>query len=140
MEIPIKISVQDNTREVAENLFGLGDKITDPEITKYFGEDLRYVNKTTTIKNGITLGDRTTKNLQASVESVQPEQWFDWNVALFITDKLLTIGGNGYVIADWLWNRLKSTKFKIELNGKEITTKDEFQKPLDEYIESHSNK
>lgn len=140
MEIPIKISVRDNTREVAENLFGLGDKITDPEIIKYLGNDARYVNKTATISDGITIGDRTTRNLQASIESVQPEQWFDWNVALFITDKLLSIGGNGFVIADWLWNRLKSTPFKIELDGKEITTKDEFQKTLDEYLHSHPSK
>ncbi|MDE2590024.1 MAG: hypothetical protein KGL95_10220 [Patescibacteria group bacterium] len=140
MEIPIKISVRDNTREVAENLFGLGDKITDPETIKYLGNDARYVNKTTPISDGITLGHRIAGSLQASVESIQPDQWFDWNVALFIADKLLNIGGNGFVIADWLWNRLKSTQFKIELNGKEITTKGEFQKTLDEYIESHSDK
>lgn len=138
MEIPIKISVPDNTREIAENLFGLGDKITDPEIIKYLGNDARYVNKTVTISDGITLGHQV-RNLQASVESVQPEQWFDWNVAVFIADKLLNFGGNSFVIAEWMWNRLKPTQFKIELDGKEITTKDEFQKTLDDYIKSHLN-
>lgn len=138
MEIPIKISVRDNTR-VAENLFGLGEKEDNPEIIKILGKDTRRVNISATISDGIVLGQPSINKMQKAMESFQPEQWFDWNVALFIVDKLISIGGNGFVIADWLWNRLKSTPFKIELNGKEITTKDEFQKTLDDYIKSHSN-
>lgn len=139
MEIPIKISFPDNTREVAENLFGLGDKITDPEMIKYFGKDARNINTSVTLSDGIVLGQPTITKMQKAMESFQPEQWFDWNLALFIADKLLAIGVNSFVIADSLLNRFKSTPFKIELNGKEITTRDELQKTLDEYIQSHSN-
>lgn len=140
MEIPITISVQENTREVAESLFGLGKKIEDPEIVKMLGENVWEVNKSATISDEITLGQPSTHQMKKAMESLQPDQWWDWDVALFIADKALNLGVHGYVIADWLWNRLKSTRFKIKLNGKEITDKDEFQKTLDEYIKSHSTK
>lgn len=139
MEIPIKISVPDNTREVAENLMGLGEKITDPELLKYFGEDARSVNKSVNLCEGVVLGQPSVQKMQKAMESFHAEQWFDWNLALFITDKLLTIGVNTFVIAESLLSRLKSTQFKIELNGKEITTKDELQKTLDEYIQSNTS-
>ena len=142
MEIPITISVEKNTGEVAESLFGLGEKITDPQILKAFENsgkdtsDLRRVNSSVKINDNITLGQPTIQPMRKAMESYQPEQWFDWNLALFITDKILNFAGNGYVIADWLWSRLKLTKFKIKLNDKEISNKDEFQKTLDEYIKS----
>lgn len=133
MEIPITISIQGKRNELERELFGLGKQVTDPEFVKQFGEGHHYTNTSVTISDGITLDNNTNQICyQASVQ-----QWFDCNVVLFIADKLLSIGGNSVVIADWLWNRLKSRQIKIELNGKEITTKDEFQKTLDEYIKSN---
>ena len=140
MEIPITISVQVNTREFAENLFGLGKKITDPEIVRMLGEDVWEVNKSTTISEGITIGQPSRSQTKKAMESVQPDQWFDWNLALFITERALNFGLHGYAITEWSWNHIKAKSFKIKLDGKEISTKDQLQKTLDEYIKSHSTK
>jgi hypothetical protein len=142
MEIPITISVSENTREFTENLFGMGEKVTDPEILKLFEssgkdtEDLRKVNSSVMINDNITLGQPSLQPMQKAMESYHPEQWFDWNLALFIADKTLNFGGNGFVIADWLWSHIKARKFKIKLNGKEITDKTTLQNTLDEYLKS----
>lgn len=145
MEIPITISVSENTREFAENLFGLGDKVTDPLILKAFEnsgkstDDIRTVNSSVSITEHVVLGQPTFQPMQKSMESLAPEQWFDWNLALFIADKALGFGLNGYTIVDFLWNRIKAKKFKIKFDGKEITDKETFQKTLDEYLKSKSD-
>lgn len=118
MEIPITISVSQNTREFVENLFGLGDK------------------DSVSINENIVLGKPTHPPLQIATASVQPEQWVDWNLALFIADKALGFGLNGFAIADWLWNNIKAKKFQIKFDGKKIADKDAFQKTLDEYLKS----
>lgn len=139
MEIPITISVKENTREFAENLFGLGEKITDPEIVKMLGSDVRAVNKSVQINDNVISGQPSEYKFKKSIESVQPEIWFDWDLALHIADKALTIASGSITIADWLWSHIKTKQFKVKINGKEVIDKNDFQKTLDEYLKSKSD-
>lgn len=138
MEIPITISIKGNTAELARDLFGLGEKVTDPEIIGLLGEDARHINESTTISDGITLGQPSIKRFYKVKESVQTG-WQELDVALFFTEQALNLGIHVYTITDWILGKIQKHDYKITLDNKEVK-KDEFQKTLDEYIKSHSTK
>jgi len=144
VKIPFKISVQETEKRDFElNLLGKGEKVP-PELLKGVkgleGDEMHYVRDSTMIKEGITLYKTKKVGKQYVQEAyVPPEIFANYEYFIELAERLIGLSGHGYVIGDWLWGKIKAYRFKIELNGKEITKKEDFQKTLDEFIESNKS-
>lgn len=139
MDVPLTISFKGNSAEFERDLFGLGEKVEDPEILKIVknAKDLRYVKKSTTIIDGITLDHSQKRQFRQAMESLQPGLE-NLHYIISIADTMLGLGVNVYAISDWFLNKIRKHDCKISIGNKEVKTADEFQKTLDEYIKNNS--
>lgn len=142
MIIPFIISIDDRKQAYLDkDLFGVGEKsdIDTSQLRGYDGGPLYKINNSITIQDGISIGLSKKQNKIYAKESFVPTEILtDFNYYLELTDTLLSIAG-GLKITDWVWNKIRNHNCSLKLNGKEIKTKDEFQKSLDEYIKSNKN-
>ena len=138
MEIPITISLRGNEAELDRDLFGLGEEVKDPEILRFMSPDKgtpRYVKKETTITDGVTF-THSKKRRYLIAEAVAPA-FVDYFYIISIIDTALGLGMSVYTITDWFLSKILKHDCKVMINGKEVKTRDEFQKTLDEYIKSN---
>ena len=138
MEIPITISLKGNKAELDRDFFGLGEEVKDPEILRFMSPNKgtpRYVNKETTITDGVTF-THSKKRRYLIAEAVAPA-FVDYFYIISIIDTALGLGMSVYTITDWFLCKIQKHDCKIMINGKEVKTRDEFQKTLDEYINSN---
>ena len=132
--IPITISLRGDHRELEIDLFGMGDKIKNPENPSL--KNTRVINSNTTITKGVTLSHAKT-NFFKGGGSLKTE-FVDYNYTLFISEKVLDIGVNVCTIADLLLEKIAKQDCKIVIEGKEITNRDELQTILNVLIQNTS--
>jgi len=139
MDIPITISLKGNSAELDRDFFGLGEEINDPEILKLLPpskETPRYIKKETTITDGVTL-THSKKRRYVIAEAVAPD-FVNYYYIISIINTALGLGMNTYAIADWFLSKIQKHDCKVSIDNKEVKTKDDFQKTLDEYIKNNS--
>jgi len=143
MKIQFVISIQEYPQHnFQRTLLGQSKKVPSEKlkgIKEFEGKELHYVNKSSTIKEGITISRVYPPEQMKVQEAYVPVESIDYHFVIELAEKLIALSGNGYIISDWLWNKAKGHKFKLFFKNKEITSKEEFQKTLDEFIESNKN-
>ena len=132
-KIPITILLKGNSAELDRDLFGLGEKVSDPEMLKYLDSDnYRFVNKEAKIDDGITFS-RDDSRKKVITESLVVE-----SVALFYFIGIATTGLSltelAYKITNWLIDKTHKLETKVVVNGKELKTKEEIRKALEEVL------
>lgn len=132
-KIPITILLKGNSVELDRDLFGLGEKVLDPEMLKYLDSDnYRFVNKEAKIDDGITFS-RDDSRKKVITESLVVE-----SVALFYFIGIATTGLSltelAYKITNWLIDKTHKQETKVVVNGKELKTKEEIRKALEEVL------
>jgi len=128
MEIPITISIKGNVAELDRDFFGLGEEIKDPEILKFLPpskETPRYINKETTITDGVTFTHSKKRRYLQATEALAPD-FVNYHYLIYIIDTALGLGMNVYFIADWFLGKILKHDCKVMINGKEVQTRDEF--------------
>ncbi|MCV0373661.1 MAG: hypothetical protein K5793_08940 [Nitrosarchaeum sp.] len=133
-EISLIISIKGNPSELHRDMFGLGEKVTDPEILKYAGENTRYINTEAEIIDGVKITipkGRKEKIQESFIESGYVDAWFVINV-------LATgygISELAFKITNWLLDKTQQFEKKVIVDGKELKTKEEIKKALEEILE-----
>ena len=122
MEIPFTIQIKGSSIDFEKNLFGI--KILDEKTGKH--EHL----KSAKISEDIEMKVGGASFIRESVEA-----WQDYLYYIIIADRILGLSSNGLTIAEWLWDKAKGTTFQIRFGNKVITTKEDFQKTLDEFMD-----
>jgi len=132
-KIPITILLKGNSAELDRDLFGLGEKVSDPEMLKYLDSDnYRFVNKEAKIDDGITFSHDDSRK-KVITESLVVE-----SVALFYILGIATTGLSltelAYKITSWLIDKTHKQETTVVVNGKELKTKEEIRKALEEIL------
>ena len=118
-EIPIIISLNGNSTESDRDLFGLGEKVVDPEILKYVKSDnLRYVNKEAKIDDNVIIS-HDTKQKRVITESLDVG-FVDYFYLLSIGMTDFGLAELTYKITNWLLEKTQKQDCKIVVNGKEL--------------------
>ena len=139
MNIPITISLRGNSAELDRDLFGLGEKVTDPKILKFMKTDNpRYINKDTEIVEGVTLAHAPNQTYRAE-ESLETG-FVDYFYLISIGTTGIGLGELSYKITDWLLKQTMKQDCKIVLEGKEMKSKEELQSTLDKYFQETNNR
>ncbi len=132
-EIPISISAKVNDAEISKALFGLGERVTDPEILKYgnLSGDARYINSEAEIADGIIIKE-------AKGEKISTEAYVPVGEVLALISWLgtgITVADISYKISNWLIDKTHDLKdVEIKVNGKKVTSKEEIKKLLEELL------
>jgi len=134
VKITITISLRGEHRELEIDLFGIGDKIKNPD--NYSMRNTRLVKSNTTIMKGVTLLHG--KTIFFKEEGSLKTEFSDYNYIINISEKTLVMGVNVYAIADWLLEKIKNQDCKIIIEGKEVTNREELQTILNVLIQNTS--
>lgn len=132
-KIPITILLKGNPAELDRDLFGLGEKVSDPEMLKYLdSDDYCFVNKEAKIDDGITFSHDDIRK-KVITESLVVE-----SVALFYFLGIATTGLGladlSYKITNWLIDKTHKQETRVVINGKELKTKEEIRNALEEVL------
>jgi len=125
MNIPITISIKGNSNALNEQLFGR--KILDKKTGKH--EHL----KSTEIDEGITMMSTGRAHIVDPVEVFSDYYYF-----IEIAKTAFALGGQAYIIGEWLWYKMRFLDFRLQVGNKEVESKDELQKTLDDYIKTQN--
>lgn len=132
-EIPISISAKVNDAEISKALFGLGEKVTEPEILKHgnLSENTRYINSETEIIDGVII-----KKVKG--EKIITEAYIPVGEVMALISWLgtgITIGDLSYKISNWLIDKTHNLKdVEIKVNGKKVINKEEIKTLLEELL------
>ena len=135
LKIPIVISVKGEIRELEKDLFGIGEKIIEPEIQKIPGlENLNVINSNYAIMEGIIFsrGRKQFFREQAS----QKTEYDDNNYILYISETISNIEECVKTVAEWLFGKILNHKCKIIIEEKEIFSQEELQNILKNCIQN----
>ena len=132
-EIPISFRVKGNKVELSRDLFGLGEKVTDPEYVKYMGTDGRFVNSEAEITDGVIIKEVKGKGKIKVEEAYVP---FGEILAIIsIIGSGITLTELSYKITNWLIDKTHNfNDIEIKLNGKIVNDKEEIKKLLEEIL------
>ena len=129
IEIPISFTVKGDDI-LTPDLFGLGERETDPFILKIVGKNARVANSEAEITEGVII-----KRVKGKVKAEE--------VYIPVTEILAVIGiattgisltELSYKITNWIIDKTHDKDVEIKINGKMVTDKEEIKKLLEEIL------
>lgn len=135
--IPITISLRGNHNDLEMDLFGVSNKTNNPRNLDIPSlKNIRLINTHTTIMDGVTLTHGKNKFYRG--DNSQKSEFIDYQYFLFISKNVLDIVVNMTTIADSLLEKIKKHDYRLIIEGKEISNRDELQTILNVIIHKAS--
>jgi hypothetical protein len=129
IEIPISFTVKGKDNLTAD-LFGLGEKVTDPLVLKMLGENARVANTEAEITEGVII--KRSKGKGKVEEAYVPA--IEILTILGIATTGISLFDLAYKITDWIIDKTHDKEVEIKINGKKVTNKEEIKKLLEEIL------
>ncbi len=129
IEIPISFTVKGKNTLTAD-LFGLGEKVTDPFVLRVLGENARVANTESEITEGVII--KRAKGKGKAEEAYVPV--IEILAIIGIATTAISLTELSYKIANWIIDKTHDKDVEIKVNGKKVTNKVEIKKLLEEIL------
>ena len=131
--IPLTISLRGSYSDLEMDLFGISNKTSNPRNLDIPSlKNVRLINTHTTIMDGVTLTHG--KNDFFREDNSQKPEFRDYQYLLFISKNVIDVVVNVTTIADRLLEKIKKHDCRLNIEGKEISNRDELQTILNVII------
>ena len=129
IEIPISFTVKGKDTLTAD-LFGLGEKVTDPFVLGFVGENARVANSEAEITDGVII--KRAKGKIKVEEAYVPV--VEILAVIAIIRSGISLAELSYKITNWIIDKTHDKDVEIKVNGKSVTDKEEIKKLLEEIL------
>jgi len=134
MEIPISFTVKEKDTLTAD-LFGLGEKVTDPFLLKILGKNARVANSEAEITEGVII--KRAKGKGKAEEAYIPV--IEILAIIKIATTAISLAKLSYNITNWIIDKTHDKDVEIKINGKKVTDKEEIKKLLEEILKENKD-